>query len=66
MSGPSPRSNKLPVHWADMCRTLLMFGLMKDTSKNECLRVYMRLKRRIDEGKVERSARGVYRLRRVR
>ena len=49
------------VKWADMCRTLLIFGYMHDTSKAEAFRINTLLKKRIKQGKAERIGPGRYR-----
>jgi len=49
------------VRWADICRTLRMFGYMEDYSKAECLRVNAELRKLIKKGRVEQVGRGRYR-----
>jgi hypothetical protein len=50
-----------PVSWAAMCRTLRIFGYMRDTSKAEAFRINKLLKNRIEQGNAERVGRGRYR-----
>jgi hypothetical protein len=46
------------LHWADMCRTLRIFGYMDNYSKAECLRINRLLKKAIKEGRAEQVSRG--------
>ena len=56
-----PADRGIEIHWADMCRTLRIFGHMEDYSKGECYRIHGLLKQAIADGRVERVKRGVYR-----
>ncbi|MBD9556869.1 hypothetical protein IB263_10685 [Ensifer sp. ENS03] len=47
--------------WAQMCRVLHHFGVMKDYSAAECYRIAKELKKLVAEGKVVKISRGRYR-----
>jgi hypothetical protein len=49
------------IHWAEICKAAYVLGLMEDFSKGECLRLAKQLNRLVEEGKVVRVSRGVYR-----
>ncbi|CAN7197894.1 hypothetical protein LJR010_000511 [Ensifer adhaerens] len=46
--------------WAQMCRVLRAFGVMKDFSRGECFRISKELQKLIAEGKVQKVGRGRY------
>lgn len=50
-----------PVSWAEICRTLKIFGYMNGHSKAEAFRVRKLLVKRIKQGKAEQIGRGRYR-----
>jgi hypothetical protein len=50
-----------PVNWSDICRTMIMFGMMKDNSLGECRRIKALLEDRIAVGKVKKDSEGKYR-----
>jgi len=59
MAVESPNA-KLPVRWADLCRSLRVMGYMKNFTKAECFRVAKQLQKRVDDGKAVRLKRGLY------
>jgi hypothetical protein len=50
------------LHWADMMRTLRLFGHVKDFSKQEGIRVARLLKEQVEKGNAVRVKRGRYRV----